>query len=231
MHAVNAMTTLWGVLRAVALALSICGSAPARAETSNGNDFALRLSEARGEAARQKLFEEAKDRPHFFRYLQIMETREIDGGGDRGIRITAFEPASCMDVAFTVTKPVSISILREEPVSKVGDAIAVTGKVVAVDRARNAILLESPIVRHKDRLSPKMGKELLGEVAPGAVYYSYTAGKRPVKLGYEDRDLLQHRDQILAERGPDGWVEFLEHEVALRKQQRAGAGKQGGDAR
>ena len=197
-------------------------AAGAQAKTSNGNDFALYFSEARDDAERQQLLDDAKDRPHFFRYLQIMEMTDLADTGRAGIEITVFEPASYMDVKFTVTKAVSLSLLREDPVSKVGDAIAVTGKLVDVDREKNTILLEGTIVRHKDRLSPKMGKELLGEVDPSAVFYSYTAGPRPVNLSYRNRDLLQHKTRILSEKGPTGWVEFLEGEVAKRKKERAG---------
>lgn len=201
----------------VLLGIVFAWPAVARADTPNGNDFALFYSEAKDGAARKSLLEEALGKPHAFRYLQVMELDEAPADGATGVRITAFEPASCLDVKFTVTKAVSLSVLRAEPVTQRGDAIAVTGKVAGVDGKANAILLESPIVKHKDRLSPKMGKELLGEVDPGAVFYSYTAGPRPVNLSYRDRDLLQHKERILAEKGPTGWVEFLEQEVAKRK--------------
>ena len=71
---------------------------------------------------------------------------------------------------------------------------------MAAKEEENVIRLEGTIVRHKDRLSPKMGKELLGEVDPGAIFYSYTAGSRPVNLSYRDRDLLKHRDKIVEEK-------------------------------
>ena len=95
-------------------------------------------------------------------------------------------------------------------------------------QGKNAIQLNEPIVRHKDRLSPKIGKELLSEVDPGATFYSYTEGPRPVNLEARDRDLLQHRDRILGAAGPKGWTEFLEAEIAKRKQQRASSTKEGG---
>ena len=101
---------------------------PAAARTSNGNDFALYFSEAKDEAGRKELLDEAKGRPHFFRYLQIMEMEESKIEGRTMVRITAFEPASLMDVRFTVTKVVSLAMLRKDPVSKKGEAIAVTGK-------------------------------------------------------------------------------------------------------
>ena len=201
----------------------------APAATSNGNEFALAFVEAKNAAAKKAVVDDAQGRPHFFRYLQIMEMEPVKEDGYAGVRITAFEPSSYLDVKFTVTMPVSLSLLNSDPVSKVGDAIAVTGKLIGFDPGKNAIVLESPIVRHKDRMSPKVGKELLGEVNPGATFYSYTEGPRPVKLEFRDRDLLVNRDKVLAEGGPKAWMEFLEKEIAKRKQQRtAGGAKEGG---
>lgn len=205
-------------------ALALAFVLHAQADTSNGNDLALALVEAKKPQAKKALLDDAQGRPHFFRYLQIMEMQEVTEGGRTGVRISAFEPASYLNVKFTVTMPVSLSLLREEPVSKVGNAIAVTGKVAGLDPATNAILLENTIVRHKDRLTPKAGKELLSEVNPGATFYSYTEGPRPIHLEARDRDLLQQRDSVLAAGGPKAWCEFLETEIAKRKQQRAAAG-------
>jgi hypothetical protein len=201
---------------------------PLQAATSNGNEFALALTEAKSPAARTSVLAGAAGRPHFFRYLQIIEMQEITEAGREAFRIAAFEPSSYMDVVFTVAMPVSIALLKADPVTKIGDAIAVTGKVTGVDPSKNAILLAEPIVRQKDRLSPKIGTELLSEVNPGATFYSYTEGPRPIKLEARDRDLLQHRDRIMASGGPKAWVEFLETEIAKRKQQRAAALKEGG---
>ena len=199
------------------LIASLIPISQAESATSNGNDFALYYSEAKTDDEKATLLEDAKGRPHFFRYLQIMEMEEVKAGGRTSYVITAFEPASYMDVKFTISKSVSVKKIQEDPVSKVGDALAVTGIVSDVDAEKNAVVLGQTIIRHKDRLSPKIGKELLGEVDPGAVFYSYTAGKRPVNLSYRDRDLLRFRDKILEEKGIDGWVEFLETEVAKRK--------------
>ena len=201
----------------------------ASAATSNGNDFALAFAEAKTAAAKKAVLDDAQGRPHFFRYLQIMEIQPVAEEGHAGVRITAFEPASYMDVKFSITMPVSLSLLQADPVSKVGDAVAVTGRLMGIEPGKNVILLESTIVRHKDRLSPKMGKELLGEVNPGATFYSYTEGPRPIKLEFRDRDLLANRDKVLAEGGPKAWAEYLEKEIAKRKQQRAAGGaKEGG---
>lgn len=198
-------------------------SSGAGAATSNGNEFALAFKEAKTPAAKASVLEEAQGRPHFFRYLQIMEMEPVTVEERPSIRITAFEPSSYMDVKFTVTMPVSLSLLREEPASKVGDAIAVTGRLTGIEEGKNAILLATPIVRHKDRLSPAVGKELLCEVDPGATFYSYTEGPRPVRVEFRDRDLLANRDEVLAAGGPKGWMEYLEKEIAKRKAQRAAA--------
>lgn len=202
-------------------ALFVCLVLHAKAATSNGNDFALALVEAKTPAAKKAVLDDAQGRPHFFRYLQIMEMQEVTEEGRAGVKITAFEPASYLDVKFTVTMPQSLSLLRDNPVSKVGDAIAVTGRFIGIEPGKSSILLESPIVRQKDRLSPKIGKELLSETNPGATFYSYTEGPRPILLEARDRDLLQYRDKVLADGGPKAWFEFLEKEIAKRKQERA----------
>jgi hypothetical protein len=207
------------IIFAVVLSLSLTFTA--RAATSNGNDFALALIEAKTSAAKKAVLDDAKGRPHFFRYLQIMEMDEVKQGATTGVRITAFEPASYLDVKFTITMPNSLALLREDPVTEKGHAIAITGVVLGLDPQSGGILLEQPIVRHKDRLSPKMGKELLAEVRPGATFYSYTEGPRPIHLEARDRDLLQRRDEIMAKGGPKAWFEFLETEIAKRKAARA----------
>ena len=210
-------------IHTIVVAIALGGlTVPVSARTSNGNDFALYVSEAQTRQERAALFEDARGRPHFFRYLQIMEMDDQTADG-KGVAITAFEPASYMDVKFTVTKRVSLRKLQEEPRTKVGDAIALTGVVRGIED--NTILLHPVVVRHKDRLTPKRGKEMLYEVDPSATFYSYTGGKRPVSLTYKDRDLLQYRNRILAAEGKEGWAEFLERELAKREKARAEARK------
>jgi hypothetical protein len=124
-----------------------------------------------------------------------------------------------MDVRFNVVKPNSLGVLRADPATKVGDAIAVTGVIGGV--TSNTIVFSQAIVRHKDILHPKRGKELLCDVDPNATFYSFTGGKRPVSLSAKDRDLLQYRDQVIARDGREGWAEFLERELAKRQAARA----------
>lgn len=197
-----------------------CLVAQAASRTANGNEFALHYSEASTDAEREAVIEEARGRRHYFRYLQIMEMSEAtDEHGRAGVAITAFEPSSLMDVVFNIVMPASLSKLREEPASGPGDAIAVTGRVVEVCPEREAVVLNPAIVRHKDRLSPAAGKEMLYEVDPEGVFYSFTGGPRPVHLSYRDRDLLRHRGEILEKRGARAWVEFLEGELRRRREQ------------
>ena len=86
---------------------------------------------------------------------------------------------------------------------------------------KNTILLERPSCGTRTGSVPKIGQELLGEVNPGATFYSYTEGPRPIELEYRDRDLLVNRDRIMAAGGPKAWAEFLETEIAKRKEERA----------
>jgi hypothetical protein len=197
-------------------------AAPGKADTANGNDFALYYSEAKTPKARAEVMAEHKDRPHFFRYLQVMEMERNEDGS--AVSITAFEPASLMDVRFKVVKRESLNKLEDEPVTKPGDALALTGRVRSV--VTNTVILGPVIIRHKDRIDPKRGKELLCEVDPTATFYSYTGGKRPVSLTAQDRDLLQFKDQIIAQGGKNAWGEFLERELAKRKKDRAAVKKE-----
>jgi len=206
------------------LCVGISGTLPLRAATSNGNDFALALSEAGSPAEKKPLLADAIGRPHFFRYLSVSEIAEVDVDGRPGLHIEALEPASLMTVEFTVTAPNSLKLLKESPETKVGDAVAVTGKVASCNEEVNAILLDSPIVRHKDRAAPKPGKELLSEVNPSAVVYSYTEGPRPLMVEARDRDLLERKDAIMADGGGKAWFEFLEAELAKRAAERAAKG-------
>jgi len=194
------------------------GAVQSMAKTDNGNDFALYFSECRTNAERKELLDDAKGRPHFFRYLQIMELEKGEKGGRPFIAILAFEPASFMDVKFYISKRISLKKLSEKPVSTIGDAIAVTGVIKSIDA--NTITLSPVVVRHKDRLTPKRGKEMLYEVDPSGTFYSYTGGKKAVSLTYKDRDLLQYRDKVLAQKGKQGWTDFLTLELAKRNKAR-----------
>jgi len=198
-------------------ALLLAGSAMGK--TSNGNDFALYLSEAGTPLLQKELIDDAMGRPHYFRYLCIVGMQEGKlKDGRPYVNIKAMEPASLFYVLFTVQKPVSLKKLREDPASEVGDAIAVTGKIAKADPKKQRIELNPVIIRHKDRLAPKIGKELFYELDPNATCYSFTEVSPGVQVPYKHRDLLKHKQEVLGKQGPKAWVDFLNAELAKRKQ-------------
>lgn len=182
----------------------------------NGNDFALAFEEARDDSERQALIEEAGRRPHFFRYLQVVELEKTDSHERAPIHITALEPASLFEVKFTANQRVSLSILREDPVTTPGDAVAVSGVIRGVDTETNTIHLSPAVVRHKDRLSPVAGREMLYDIDDRAAFYQFTGGREAVTVSYRDRDLLRHRDRILKEKGGQAWADFLQRKIDQR---------------
>jgi len=196
------------------------------ARSVNGNDLALYYVESKTDAERQALLDEAGRRPQLFRYLQIMEMDALGEDGQGGFRITAMEPASGLDVVFTVTQRVSLRVLREEPVSERGRAVAVSGVIERVDPQTLAIHLNPVIVRHKDRLAPAVGKEMLYEIDDRGIFYSFSGGRETVQLSYRDRDLLRHRGRIMDEGGDQAWADFLTREIqrreAARRAERSG---------
>ena len=198
------------------LLVGMVGSAVGK--TSNGNDFALYLSEAQTPAEQKELIDDAKGRPHYFRYLRIVALEEGEIDGRPYMTLLTEEPSSYMKVSFTVTKPISFKKLKEAPTSTIGDAVAVTGRIASVDPKKARIVLKPVIIRHKDRLTPKMGKELLYELDPSAICYSFTAVKPGVQLPYKHRDLLEHKERILGSEGKQAWANFLRRELAKRKQ-------------
>ncbi|MBN1557483.1 MAG: hypothetical protein JW951_04985 [Lentisphaerae bacterium] len=206
---------------AAAVVLTAALAASARGKTLNGNDFALYYSEARTDAERTALLQDALGHSLFFRYLRIRSLEEGERDGRPYAALETVEPASLMRVRFTVRKGASLEKLSAAPASRPGDAVAVTGRLKNVSRDEARIDLDPVIVRHKDRLDPKVGKELLAEVDPQATYYSYTGGGEPVRLTYRDRDLLEHRDEILEGQGKQAWAAFLRRELAKRERERS----------
>ncbi len=204
----------WSVLGLLA------GGAWDAARASTGNEFALDYAEARSARERDDLVAGLRGRSLYFRYLLVMEMAPVEIRGRPGYRLTTFEPSSLMDVVFTVDQPVSLAKLREDPPTRAGTAIAVRGRISKADPEHKRLYLDPVVVRHKDRMSPATGKEMLYELDPGAIFYSYTAGPRPLHVTYRDRDLVQQRERILERQGPEAWFTFLERELQRREQAR-----------
>jgi hypothetical protein len=184
--------------------------------TPSGNEFALYFTEATTDAERQALLAKAVDQQHFFRYLRVEILEEGETNGYPYVFLSMIEPSSYMTIQCTVRKSLSLAKLKEEPVTKAGDAVAITGVIRSADISQRMIVVNPVIVRYKDRSAPKPGKEMLSEVDSSAVVYSFTGGKNPVNVSKRDEDLLQHEKEILSSQGKDAWSKFLLKEIAKR---------------
>lgn len=197
--------------------VALAGGA-ASGKTANGNELALYLTEAKTDAERKALLDEALGQQHFFRYLRVVTLDAGETNGYPYVFLSMTEPSSQMTVECKVLKSLSLAKLKEDPVTKVGDAVALTGVVAGVDVAKKLITLNPVIVRYKDLLAPQPGKELLAERDTSVIVYSFTGGKNPVNVTKRDEDLLKYEKEILDTQGKDAWAQFLLKEIAKRDQ-------------
>ena len=102
----------------------------------------------------------------YFRYLHIIKMEETTTNGFPCVVVTTTEPSSDMYVNFKVTMKNSLKLIRS---IAEGEGVAISGRVVVMDKDTNVIFVEPAIVRHKDKLAPKRGKELRQEVDPNAI--------------------------------------------------------------
>jgi hypothetical protein len=149
----------------------------------SGNTLALDYSSAKTPDQRKKIAEPVIGKLHYFRYLKILEMNDGMTNGNRVVFIKAVEPSSDMLIEFTVTKPVSLKTLDDDPKTKLGDAVGVQGRLESIGKvSTNTIVLNPVIVKHKDKLAPVRGKELLYEIDPNARYGTDTSGSKPVVI-------------------------------------------------
>jgi hypothetical protein len=188
------------------------------AAVPNGNEYALRLVEAKTPAERQTIIAEGVGKNHSFRYLHVLELRQSNTNGAPVIFLKTREPSSGMQVSFLVQKSISLSVLQKEPATQVGDAVAVLGVVERADPVKREMVLNPVIVRYKDLLSPKVGKEMLSERDSSAIIYSFTGGKKAVNVSKRDQDLVANEKEMIEKLGKDGWAEYLLGEIAKRDQ-------------
>jgi len=151
------------------------GIAPAEPQRS-GNTLALEFSTGSAER-RQELRKEAAGTFFFFRYLRIVGIEKGERDGRRYADLVTVEPSSEMRVVFTVDKAVSLEKVQE---FKANDAVAVSGSIRSLGEETNTIALAQAVVRYRDRLAPKTGKELLPEVDPAARMGTDTSSGREV---------------------------------------------------
>ncbi len=197
-------------------ALLLLAAGVAAAAVRSGNEYALSLVEPKAPAVRQSNAEEGRGKQFFFRYLEVLEIEKGQADGYPQMTLKTREPSSGVTVRFVVRKSVSLSVLQQTPVTSVGDAVAVTGVISAADPATREIVLNPVIVRHKDRLAPKVGKEMLAEVDSSAVVYSFTGGGVAVNVSKRDEDLIANEKEMIAKLGKEGWARHLLAEIAKR---------------
>ena len=201
---------------AVILLGVLSGVSARGAAVPSGNEYALSLVEAKTPAERKKLVTQGVGKNHFFRYLQVLEITKQDNKGAPVILLKTREPSSNMQVTFLVQKSISLSVLQKDPATKVGDAVAVIGVVESADPVKREMVLNPVIVRYKDLLSPKVGKEMLEERDASAIVYSFTGGKKAVNVSKRDQDLVSNEKEMIEKLGKDGWAEYLIAEIAKR---------------
>jgi hypothetical protein len=148
----------------------------------NGNKLALEYSTASA-ARQQEIGKEVAGKVYFFRYLRITGIEKGEHDGQRYVKMRTVEPSSDMRVVFTVEKAASLEVV--EPL-KENDAVAVSGRIKSIGVETNGIVLAPVVVRYKDRLQPKTGKELLPEVDPSArIGTDTSSGSEVIKLKKE----------------------------------------------
>ena len=199
----------------LAISVALAGNA-AFGKTGNGNEYALYLTEAKTGAEQRALIADALGKQHFFRYLKIMTMQEGQTNGFPFVFLAMKEPSSQLTVWCTVMKSLSLQKLQEDPPTKVGDCVAITGVVAITDMNKKLIILNPVIVRYKDLPAPQAGKELLATRDTSSVIYSFTGGKNPVNVTERDRDLVAHEKEMLEKLGKDGWSKYLLAEIAKR---------------
>jgi len=197
-------------------ALVLLTAGVAAAAVRSGNEYALSLVEPKAPAVRKSNADEGRGKQFFFRYLEVLEVEKGQTGGAPHMTLKTREPSSGVIVRFVVRKSVSLSVLQQAPATVVGDAVAVTGVVSAADPTAREIVLNPVIVRYKDRLAPKVGKEMLSEVDSSAVVYSFTGGGVAVNVSKRDEDLIANEKEMIAKLGKEGWARYLLTEIAKR---------------
>ncbi len=182
----------------------------------SGNEYALRLVEAKSPAARKEVLAEGVGKQHFFRYLYIKSIEHGEAGGCPFISLVTREPSSEMTIRLKVEKSLSMAILLENPPSDVGDAVAVVGYIKSADPVKKEMVLGPVIVRFKDILAPKAGKEMLSEIDSSAIVYSFTGWKEPVNVTKRDEDLVKDEEAMIKKLGKEGFAKYLLAELAKR---------------
>ena len=139
-------------------------SGSALAGIDSGNELSRRLTNSqRGQETGME--KSAADNLYFFRYMRVTEKKAITNSTQSACAFKASEPSSGMTVEFVVTKKESLKLA--ETVQE-GESLALVGRIKSISKADKKIVLQSVILRYKDRSEPKSGKELLSDIDPNA---------------------------------------------------------------
>jgi len=157
------------------LALLFLGG-PALAGTESGNELSRRLMYSQ-KGQEKQMEKDAVGNLFFFRYMKIDQKKAITNTVPTTYAFKALEPGGGMYVEFVVTKKESLKIattLQE------GEAVAFVGRIKTISKADNKIVIESVILRYKDKLTPTKGKENLADIDPNARYGTDTSSGEEV---------------------------------------------------
>ena len=156
------MTAKQSILGLAAIAF-LSGGAMA-ATTENGNELSRRLMYSQP-GQEKEMEKNAAGNLFFFRYMKIAEKKAITNTTPTTYSFRVLEPSAGMYVEFVVTKRESLKVAESV---REGDALAFIGRIKTISKLNNQIVLETVILRYKDRPDPKKGKELLSDVDPNA---------------------------------------------------------------
>ena len=148
-----------GVFFIVGLCL---GFAPAgRAEpVRNGNELALAWS-TNNAVGKQVVQKQAAGIFHTFRYLRVKAVKK-DQPVKGAVTVVTIEPSSDMMVAIVVTKALSLKLAATLTTN---DSVSAYGRIKSMGQVAPDLIVVAPaLLKHKDRVAPKLSKELLHEV-------------------------------------------------------------------
>lgn len=130
----------------------------------NGNELALAWTSTNA-AGKKVIQQRAVDTLHTFRYLRVIAISN-DSPSAGQITLLTIEPSSDVEIALVITMKLSLELART---LKTNDCVAANGRISSMGvAAPNRLVVDPAVLKHKDRRSPKLSKELLHEVDPTA---------------------------------------------------------------
>ncbi len=126
----------------------------------NGNETALAWSTSNA-AEKSALRQQVSGRLHTFRYLRVTAVKK-DQPDTGAVTVITTEPSSDMQIALVLTKRLSLELAGNLTTN---DCVAASGRIKTIgSAAANLVEVDPAILKHKDRATPKLTKELINEV-------------------------------------------------------------------